>query len=166
VTEDMSAVTFAPELKRYISTTYPHFTGTFKGWGDPSGGRGGEATDDTAHEIIRGSGLPCTGTASNKPILRRSALELPMIENCMDGKPRFVLLPKCKIIRKGLKGGFCYKRLQTNGERYTEEPDKNKYSHPVEALEYALQGEGEGRTELQKSNSKPIELNFSGWGNG
>jgi hypothetical protein len=32
-----------------------------------------------------------------------------------------------------------------SGDKYTDEPDKNEYSHPVEALEYALQGEGEGR---------------------
>lgn len=25
-------------------------------------------------------------------------------------------------------------------------PDKNEYSHPVEALEYAMQGGGEGRS--------------------
>ena len=61
------------------------------------------------------------------------------------------------MIRKGLQGGFCYKRVQVNGERYSDEPDKNEYSHPVEALEYALQGEGEGRQALSRSDafSKP-----------
>ena len=28
---------------------------------------------------------------------------------------------------------------------------KNEYSHPVEALEYALQGEGEGRSALSRA---------------
>ena len=154
VTEDMSAVTFGPELKKYISKEYKGFEGGFTGWGDPSGGRGGEATDDTAHLVIRGAGLPCNGTQSNKPVLRRAALEFPMTELCLDGRPRFVLLPKCKVIRKGLKGGFCYRRVQVNGEKYTDEPDKNKYSHPVEALEYGLQGEGEGRSELAKAKTK------------
>lgn len=144
--EDMSAITFAPELKRYIDTTYPDFTFGFSGHGDPSGGSGGEATDDTAHKIIRASGLPCKATRSNNPILRRAALEKPMTEFCMDGKPRFVILPKCKRIRRGLMGGFCYRRVQVSGERYTDAPDKNEYSHPVEALEYGLQGEGEGRS--------------------
>jgi hypothetical protein len=49
------------------------------------------------------------------------------------------------MIRKGLQGGFSYRRIQVSGDKYTDEPDKNEYSHPVEALEYALQGEGEGR---------------------
>jgi hypothetical protein len=155
--EDMSAITFGPELKRYIDTTYPDFTFGFRGYGDPSGGKGGEATDDTAHQIIIASGLPCVPTISNKAALRRAALEKPMTEMCMDGKPRFVLLPKCKKIRKGLKGAFSYRRIQVSGERYTDEPDKNEYSHPVEALEYGLQGEGEGRSAVTvMTKSAPI----------
>ena len=71
----------------------------------------------------------------------------------MDGKPRFIVLPKAKTIRKGLQGGFCYRRLQVSGEKYTDEPDKNEYSHPVEALEYGLQGEGEGRQALSRSSN-------------
>lgn len=62
------------------------------------------------------------------------------------------------MIRKGLQGGFCYRRVQVSGEKYTDEPDKNEYSHPVEALEYALQGEGEGRqalTNLHTQNRQP-----------
>jgi hypothetical protein len=64
-----------------------------------------------------------------------------------------------------LQGGFCYRRVQASGERYTDEPDKNEYSHPVEALEYALQGEGEGRQALRASQnfSKPVtaKVNFN-----
>ena len=76
----------------------------------------------------------------------------------MDGKTRFTVLPKASMVRKGLQGGFCYRRVQTTGERYTGEPDKNEYSHPVEALEYALQGEGEGRQALGRSGkfNKPV----------
>jgi hypothetical protein len=34
-------------------------------------------------------------------------------------------------------GGYCYKRLQVSGERYRDVPDKNSYSHPHDALQYA-----------------------------
>jgi len=156
--EDMSAVTFAPELKKYIDANYPDYK--FKGWGDPSGQNKGQGTDETPFRIIRGAGIPCQPTQSNKPLIRRAALEEPMKEICMDGKPRFILLPKCKMTRKGLQGGFCFRRLQTTGERYTDEPDKNEYSHPCEALEYGLQGEGEGREALTSQNvmTAPISM--------
>jgi len=72
------------------------------------------------------------------------------------------------MIRKGLQGGFCYRRIQVSGDKYTDEPDKNEYSHPVEALEYALQGEGEGRQAIRTGyiERKPrrAEMSFNVWG--
>jgi hypothetical protein len=72
------------------------------------------------------------------------------------------------MIRKGLQGGFCYRRIQVSGDKYTDEPDKNEYSHPVEALEYALQGEGEGRQAVRTGyiERKPrrAEMAFNVWG--
>lgn len=143
---NISAVSFAPELKKYIDFTYDGYK--FRGWGDPSGDNKGQATDETPFQLINAAGIPCNPTMTNSPSVRRAALEEPMKEMCMDGKPRFIILPKCRMTRKGLQGGFCYRRVQVNGEKYTDEPDKNEYSHPVEALEYGLQGEGEGRKAL------------------
>jgi hypothetical protein len=53
-----------------------------------------------------------------------------------DGKPMLVVHPRAKYTVKGLKGGYCYRRLRISGERYADKPDKSIYSHPVEALEY------------------------------
>jgi hypothetical protein len=152
--DDMSAITFAPELKRYLEANYPGHT--FKGWGDPSGNNRGQGTDETPFQIVRAAGIPCYPTESNNPTLRRAALEVPMKEICMDGKPRFIILPKASMARKGLQGGFCYRRIMTSGERYTDEPDKNEYSHIVEALEYAVQGEGEGRQAVINEHAKNV----------
>lgn len=149
VLTDSGAVDFAPSLKRYIEEMYPDHH--FKGWGDPSGNNKNQSNSETPFQIMRAAGIPCNPTVSNDPMKRRAALEVPMKEMCMDGKPRFIVLPKASMIRKGLQGGFCYRRVQTTGERYTDEPDKNEYSHPVEALEYALQGEGEGRSALARA---------------
>jgi hypothetical protein len=148
---DSGAIDFAPQLKRYIDGNYPDHK--FRGWGDPSGDNKNQANADTPFKIIRAAGIPCTPTMTNDPAMRRAALEITMKENCMDGKPRFTVLPRAKMIRKGLQGGFCYRRIQVSGDRYTDEPDKNEYSHPVEALEYALQGEGEGRQALTRAQS-------------
>jgi hypothetical protein len=51
------------------------------------------------------------------------------------------------MLRKGLQGGFHYRRMHIAGtERYTDEPDKNEFSHVVESAEYALLGGGERAT--------------------
>ena len=62
----------------------------------------------------------------------------------MDGKPALVISPKCKMLRKGMAGGFCYKRVQVSGEKYADKPDKGIYSQIVEEAEYLLQGQGCG----------------------
>ena len=67
----------------------------------------------------------------------------------MDGRPALLISPRAKMLRKGLMGGFCYRRLKVGGTQYTEEPDKNQYSHVVESAEYALLGAGEGREALR-----------------
>lgn len=154
VTENMSATSFAPELAKYLAAHYPGYS--FEGWGDPSGENKNQATDATPIGILKANNIPCRATDSNEPEPRRAAVEKPLKEISMDGTPRLIILPKAKMIRKGLAGGFCYRRIQITGdERYTDEPDKNKYSHPVEALEYALQGEGEGR--MMKKHDSPYD---------
>lgn len=157
--EDMSAITFAPVLAQYIRANYPDYE--FKGWGDPSGGKG-QSTEDTPFKIMRAEGIPVRPSEkSNNVLLRRSAVEIPLRDVGMDGRPRLIILPKAKMIRKGLAGGFCYKRVMTAGdERYHDEPDKNKYSHYVEALEYALVGEGEGKQAIMQKADKYDDYSY------
>lgn len=144
VTTDMSAALFAPELKRYINRKYPNFE-IKPGWGDPSGDHAGQATEDTPIKILRAQGVMFNPTSTNDPLIRRSSIVNPMTRLCMDGKPAFMISPACTNWRKGLAGGFCYKRVQVAGDdRFHDEPDKNKFSHICEAGEYGLQGSGEG----------------------
>ena len=62
----------------------------------------------------------------------------------MMGEPQLVVSPNCTMLRKGMNGGYKYKRLQVSGEEFKKVPDKNKYSHVCEALQYAAMGAGKG----------------------
>ena len=159
VTENMSAAIFAPELKRYIDREYAGFK--FKtGGGDPSGEQGGQATEMTPFKVLWKHDLNVQPTHTNSPLVRRSAIINPMKRLCMDGKPAFMVTAKCKMWRKGLAGGFSYKRMQVIGdERFHDKPDKNIYSHICEAGEYGLMAGGEGRAALNREStafSKPV----------
>ena len=47
--------------------------------------------------------------------------------------------------------------MQVSGERYDDKPDKNRFSHIHDALQYLMLGGGEGRLVLgNKPNSKAI----------
>lgn len=163
VTTDMSAALFAPELKRYIDTTYPELIFEVGG-GDPAGKSKGQATEDTPFRILHKNGINVQPAHSNDPLLRRASIVNPMTRLCMDGKPGFLISPKCKMWRKGLAGGFTYKRIQVAGdERYHDEPDKNMYSHICEAGEYGLMAAGEGRKALRPAQSnfaRPIQADM------
>lgn len=144
VTEDMSATSFAPTLKEKIAREYSHLK--FLIYGDPAGNQKGQQVDTQIFEILNSAGIPAIPTETNNTAVRRGAIINPMKRLCIDGRPAFLLSPKCKTLRKGMAGGFCYKRVQVAGdEKYKDEPDKNKYSHVCEAAEYALQGAGEGK---------------------
>ncbi|PHV09769.1 hypothetical protein, partial [Chitinimonas sp. BJB300] len=59
----------------------------------------------------------------------------------VDGEPALLLDPSCKTLRKGFNGGYQLRKMQVAGEeRYTEKPDKNRFSHPHDALQYVALG--------------------------
>jgi len=62
---------------------------------------------------------------------------------------------RCRTIIKGFEGNYQYRRIQVSGERYSDKPDKNMYSHIHDALQYLMLGAGEGRQLL--SGQKPLK---------
>jgi hypothetical protein len=155
-TENMSAALFAPELKRYLDQHYP--LARVQGWGDPAGDHKGQATEDTPIKVVQAAGIPCSPCFTNETLIRRAAVARPLTRMAMDGKPALLISRKAKMIRKGLAGAFCYRRVQVAGDaRYTDEPEKNAWSHPVEALEYGLLGSGEGHDALSSGNDPGAE---------
>jgi hypothetical protein len=142
----------------------PMLRGDYKGYefdvfGDPAGSQEAQTDERTPYQILQALGLMATPAgANNDPIIRRESLSAPL-GRMIDGRPGLIISPKCKILRKGLMGGYCYKRLKVSGQdRFQDKPVKNKYSHVVEALEYALQGAGEGLTLITGIKSQPKKL--------
>lgn len=148
--QNMSASIFAPECKRFIDTKYPGFR--VIGYGDPAGDKSGQTVETTPIEMINAAGIPCLPAPSNVVALRRAALSGPGGRLCMDGKPAYLISPRAKMLRKGMMGGYAFRRLRIAGPVpiYTEEPDKTSiFGHIVEADEYGKLGSGEMVAALQ-----------------
>jgi hypothetical protein len=164
VTEDMGAVNFAKILKTKMLGEYGGFE--FEIWGDPSGDSRAQTDEITPFQIMRANGVPARPAPSNDPMLRREAVVASMKALAMDGKPGFLLSPKCRILRKGMAGGYYYKRVQVSGEeRYQDKAEKNKFSHVCEGLQYLFLGAGEGRVLIKEANRvviKPSLPRFQG----
>ena len=150
VTEDMAALQFGPELQRMLFQR--EYRGvTFEIWGDPAGTEQAQSDKKTPFEILNAMGIDAmpVDDRSNDTEIRRNAMVQNLITNVIGGEPGFLIGPKCPTLRKGLAGGFKFRRVQVaNAERYVDKPDKNRYSHVCEACEYGLLGAGEGHTLL------------------
>jgi hypothetical protein len=143
-TEDTGIVTFAQNLKRFLSEKYPDAKFVSMR-GDPAGDAV-TPEESTCFKILIAGGFKIAAPApTNDPVRRREGMKY-LLKTVVDGEPAIAIHTRCNMIRKGLAGGFHYKRLQIAGEaRYRDVPDKNKYSHPVEALEYDVVSAGEDR---------------------
>ena len=110
--------------------------------GDPAGAQKAQTDERSCFEEVKAKGLKIRPGKSNAWLPRRGAVAW-FLSKLNGGQPAFLMDTSCKLLRKGFNGGYKYRRIQVVGEeRYTEEPVKNKYSHPHDALQYAAMESG------------------------
>lgn len=134
--ENMGIRQFARDaLKPFLAMNFPGFNVQIIG--DPAGNRRADSDEKTCFMVLAEEGFPAMPAISNEPTARKDAVKV-YLTSLSDGQPNFLIDPKARMVRKGLNGGYNYKRIQVSGdERYRDVPDKNEYSHPVEAMEYS-----------------------------
>jgi len=143
VSRDMGMVRFAGLLNDLLRARYPRLIPEI--WGDPAGMARAQTDERTPYDILRASGLHARPTPTNDPLLRREAVAAALARS-IDTRPGLVLSPRCRTLISGMAGAWRYRRLLVSGEdRYTETPEKSRFSHVCEAAQYLLVGAGEGR---------------------
>lgn len=169
VSEDMGAVNFARELASRIKREHPYRL--VRGWGDPAGEQRAQTDEKTPYIIFREQGLPIAPAPTNDFTMRREAIAGLLQRLTLKGRPALAVSPRCITLRKGMAGGYCFKRVQVAGdERYKDAPDKNRFSHVCEALQYLAVGEGEDRravrgmgTTDKAEPSRKVKRALHGW---
>ena len=149
VTEDMGAVRFAELLRQAMHERYPGMV--FAGiTGDPAGEGRAQTDETTPFQILQAAGVDARPAPTNDFTKRRESVA-SCLSRLIDGQPGLVVHPQCAILRKGMAGGYNYKRLQVSGaEKFRDVPDKGSYSHVCEAGQYMLVGAGEARTLVRR----------------
>jgi len=105
--------------------------------GDPAGTQRAQADSDiTPQGILASLGFGIEAAPVNLFPPRREAV-LDFLTRMIDGKPVFLLDKRCEMLRAGFNGGYMYSRIQVTEERFKDRPEKNEYSHPHDALQYA-----------------------------
>ena len=112
--------------------------------GDPAGNTRSQSDGRTCFQILNQFGIRAYPAYSNSLQLRLNAVNqyLSKIDPTSGDelKPAFLLSPTCTVLRKALKSKYRLKKISIGGERYTSVPVKDKYSHVVDALQYAALG--------------------------
>jgi len=96
--------------------------------------------------ILMEQGVSAWPTHTNDPTIRREVVADKLMRLDFSGEPAFIISPKASMTRKSFAGGYCYKRVQVSGEeRYKDVPNKGKFSHIGDAVQYlALGALGDG----------------------
>ncbi|MGE0383422.1 MAG: hypothetical protein AB7Q97_01750 [Gammaproteobacteria bacterium] len=138
-------------IYRFAELLHAHVAEHYRGYkfvqitGDPAGDQRSptDAKERTTFQILRALKVPASPASSNDFTRRREAVARPL-SRLIDGAPGLVIHPNCRTTRKGMAGGYAYKRLRVTGEeRFENKPHKNMYSHSCEAGQYLHLGGGE-----------------------
>jgi len=129
------AVRSAKMLKRMINNIIPSNV-SVRLVGDPTGDNRASTDERTPMRIFMNNGLPVNPASTNDPTIRIEAVEATL-NRLVDGVPSLEINPSCVTLKRGFAGGYFY----PEGSEY---PSKNRFSHPHDALQYALLGAGEG----------------------
>jgi hypothetical protein len=152
---DMGISRFADILNVKIQSEYPGFQFAF--YGDPAGDQRAQTDEETPFRILNAKGIIATPARTNDFNLRREAVAEPLMR-IIDGKPQLAIHPKCRQLRKGMAGKYCYRRVQIIGdERYHDKPDKGIYSHICEALQYVMLESGSNPTLSIAQQRNPMQ---------
>lgn len=104
----------------------------------------GMASDGIMEELSCIGELNSLGIATNpahtNDIASRIGSVRYFLNTMIDGQPALQLnRNECQVLRKGFMNGYHFKRLSISGDdRYHDKPNKNKFSHPHDALQYGL----------------------------
>lgn len=140
VTEDMGAVNFGKLLYQKM-TTGIYRNCTFEVYADPAGEQRAQTDEITPFQILDKQHINAWPTYTNDWTIRREAPADLMQRLDFNGQPAFIIGPKAIMCRKACSGGYKYKRMQVSGqERFQDKPDKGRYSHVGDAIQYLILG--------------------------
>lgn len=144
VATNMSVDRFSDDVNEHCARSFQGAPVTFEDWGDPAGQNRAETDARSSFDILHAKKIYIRPSPTQSPRLRQDGVRSPMTappfpDENGNIQPMFILNSRCKVLRRGFLGGYHHRRLKVSGvERYSDEPEKNPYSHPHDALQYVM----------------------------
>lgn len=108
--------------------------------GDPSGANGDQIMEElSCIGELNTLGIKTEAASTNDIAVRTGSVRY-FLNAMPDGKPAFLLSREgCPVLHKGFVNGYHFKRMSISGdERFQDKPNKNRFSHPHDGLQYIL----------------------------
>lgn len=163
--KNAGASRFAPEVRGVLARYYPWVMGetaraSLRAWGDPKGDDGTQTDERTAFDVFKAHGIVVRSPPSlkqNNIVTRIEAVEYPL-DQAPGGRHKLILSKRALRLKMAMGGGYRYPREKPSpaSER---KPIKDRHSDVADALQYAMLGEGEGRSMIgldAHSRPKPV----------
>lgn len=129
--------------------------------GDPAGIARSQLREESAFSVLESHGLKAIPAPTNDISPRLQSVEKLLLRS-VGGKPAIVIdRGRCPVLSEGFLRGYRYKKRRDG--TLTPEPEKNDFSHPHDAAQYAALGHQsafvgrriEHRAGLQHVRAKP-----------
>lgn len=150
-------------LKPLLASKFPH--NRFIVVGDPAGWAKSQLSEKNAKDILVENGLDAVRAPTNDVKPRIEAVEHLLAQH-IDGKAALLFSseatsPGMKALIAAMDGGYMYKR-KTDGS-YEATPQKNKHSHPSDAMQYAALGANLSVGSVLQTARKVEVVSSAGW---
>lgn len=93
--------------------------------------------DESCFSVMQGMGIDVQPGIQD-PTIRQESVRKGLT-SMVEGNPLIIIDPACERLREGFMGKYHYRRIlasDTTGARFNPKPEKNKWSHPHDALQY------------------------------
>lgn len=135
-----------------------HYPGMeIRAFGDPSG-VAREGDDKSSFDRCAEGGIKAERASTNDPERRIESVDA-FLMHMVDGQPGLLVSPKAHTIRRGFQGRYMYERKNIGGyvAAYKDEPKKDAYSHPHDAVQYAaLMASGGSIVNVSSARARPV----------
>jgi hypothetical protein len=143
--QNEGAQSFAPKVRRFLAQHYPDhdIASDVHLYGDPKGQDRMQTDDRTAYDIFAFNNLRVRAAPNLKQNMIATRVDAvgKVLNEMVEGQPRFVLSPLCRTLKVAMAGRYHLVK-EESGEL---KPNKDGYSNPADALQYGVLGLGEGR---------------------
>ena len=124
---------FAKKVIAFCNIKYPN-NKTFKDYGDPASFHVSQTDMQSPAGILSKTGINLV-PGDQSPGIRIHCVQ-QLLNSMKDGVPGLQINKTCKKLMQGFNGGYHYKIISEGQGKFSQQPNKNQWSHIHDALQY------------------------------